>query len=873
MGPGFSPGTPRRFAIRSYYVNHMRPSTEFRVVTAAFLCLTAVGPGFSRDSQVQHALNTFDASFRIHAQQLQLRVRDLDDRVVDPFDHPGAKALVLLFTTVDCPIANRYAPEIRRLINTFRTQGIEFRLVYPHPSDQPDAIREHIKSFEYPVVALRDPSHDLVRLASATVTPEVAVYQGRQQVYRGRIDNRYAAIGVDRQTPSQRDLDAALTAIVTGRRIANATTRAVGCVISDLRGADGATEPVTFSKHIAPIVLEHCARCHRPDGPAPFSLLTYDDVRQRATLVAAVTRSRYMPPWKSEPGYGDFVGQKHLTDREIDLFRQWVGSGTPEGKGGTVATTEPVSYAARRASGWQLGTPDMIVTLPEAFDVPPDGTDVFRIFVLPLSLGGPRYVRGLEFRPGNARAVHHANIRIDRTRRSRDLDAQDAAPGYDGLLARTAEYPAGHFFGWTPGQVPSMLPASLAWRLDPATDLVIQAHMQPTGKPERVQLSVGFYFADDTPGATPSVRTPAMVRLGRQTIDIPAGVRDYTISDSFTLPVDVDVLAVQPHAHYLARTVKGFATLPDGTTKWLIQINDWDFRWQHVYRLVAPLPLPKGTIISMTYSYDNSIENARNPQPEPRRVTWGQRSSDEMGDLWVQVLTRNESDLVTLNNALRPKVLAEDVAGYEMVIRASPPDAALHEDVALLYLELGRTKDAIAHFQKALQLKPASAMAHFNLATALTVDGQLDAATEEYERALSLDPRYASAHNNLGSVLLARNRRADALRHLREAVRLDASNAQAHRNLAWELATSSLSTAADLTDAVRFAERAVALTSRREPAMLDVLAAACAASGLFERAVTVADEALRLQPADALARALRERRELYRQRRPFRVTH
>ena len=307
----------------------------------------------------------------------------------------------------------------------------------------------------------------------------------------------------------------------------------------------------------------------------------------------------------------------------------------------------------------------MIVAPDEAYTLPAEGTDVFRIFVIRLPVDAPRYVRGVEFRPGNARVVHHANIRIDRTPTSRHLDEQDPAPGYDGLMARTAEYPDGHFLGWTPGQIAPLLPKSLAWRLEPGTDLVVQLHMQPSGKPERVRPTLGLFF-----GGEPPVRTPAMLRLGSQGIDIPAGERDYTISDSYVLPVDVELLAVQPHAHYRARDIKGVATLPDGTEKGLIYISDWDFRWQHVYRFVTPLALPRGTSVTMRYSYDNSAENARNPQHPPQRAGWGQRSSDEMGDLWLQVLTRNDADL----GHARSRLSAQDARrGHHRLRDDDPP--------------------------------------------------------------------------------------------------------------------------------------------------------------------------------------------------------
>src|SRR4029077_15934709 len=156
----------------------------------------------------------------------------------------------------------------------------------------------------------------------------------------------------------------------------------------------------------------------------------------------------------------------------------------------------------------------------------------------------------LEFRPGDPRVVHHANIRIDRTRRSRELDEQDPEAGYEGLMANSAEYPDGHFLGWTPGQIAPLLPKGLAWLLTPGTDLVVELHLQPSGKPERIQPSFGLFFTNDPPE-----RIPFMLRLGSESIDIAAGAKDYTVIDSYELPVDAEIQAVQPHAHYRAREI------------------------------------------------------------------------------------------------------------------------------------------------------------------------------------------------------------------------------------------------------------------------------------------------------------------------------
>ena len=652
-----------------------------------------------------------------------------------------------------------------------------------------------------------------------------------------------------------------------------------------------ASAQATFTRDVAPILFRHCSGCHQPDGPGPFSVLTYEEVRRHATQIAAVTKTGVMPPRKAEPGYGEFIGQERLPAEDVATIQRWVAEGSNEGNPNDLPPLPAVN------NGWQLGIPDLIVRPPE-YTLSSEGTDVFRIFVIPLPTEKRRYVRGLEFRPGN-RVVHHANIRIDRTPASRRFDTEDPAPGYDGLIAHSAGYPDGHFLGWTPGQAAPLLPKGLAWTLEPGSDLVVELHMQPSGRSEIVQPTIGFFFGDDPPE-----RTPAMLRLGRQNLDIPAGESQYRSTDSFVLPVDVEVHAVQPHAHHLAREVRGTARLPDGRVQPLIYVRDWDFRWQQFYRYATPFTLPKGTTLSMEFVFDNSAANPRNPSRPPKRVGWGQRSADEMGDLWIQVVTRDAVDLATLTAAFRPKVLAEDVIGYEARIKAEPGSAALHDDAALLYLELGRPQEAVRHFGAAAAMKPESAAAHFNLGTALAFADRVEEAIARYERALALRPDYAIAHNNLGGVLFRLGRLDRAERHLTEAVRLDPANAEAHDNLgrlyserrqparavdefraaaslrpewatphaelAWLLATTEDRTIRDPQTALQFAMRAAVLTGRRDPMVLDVLAAAHAAAGDFDRAAATAQAALDLATGP-LAAGIRERLDAYRRRQPVPV--
>src|SRR5712691_11459013 len=307
--------------------------------------------------------------------------------------------------------------------------------------------------------------------------------------------------------------------------------RAGLCLAAAMPAAHGASEAagqervvaVTFSRDIAPILFEHCVVCHRPGAVGPMSLMSYQEVRPWARAIEEQVGARRMPPWKPEPGFGGpFIGNRRLSDQELALIRQWVAEGAAEGD---PANLPPMPEWP--AAGWRLGEPDLVVEMPP-YTLPAGGHDVLRKFAIPVPITGTRYVRGLEFQPGNARVAHHANMRIDSSGASRKLDDADPESGYEGVTPFGARYPPGYFLGWTPGQLRPLAPADMAWRLDPGADLLLELHLLPGQQAERVQSRIGFYFTDAAP-----TRLPATIRLGRQNLDIPAGAKDYVSRDSY----------------------------------------------------------------------------------------------------------------------------------------------------------------------------------------------------------------------------------------------------------------------------------------------------------------------------------------------------
>ncbi len=408
-------------------------------------------------------------------------------------------------------------------------------------------------------------------------------------------------------------------------------------------GLGSGPENVTFAEHVAPILYQNCTRCHRPGEAAPFALITYQDARKRAKQIAEVTGNRFMPPWHADFGYEEFANERRLTAEQINVLGAWHVQGAKEG--------DPAKTPAvpKFPEGWQLGKPDLVLTMPEAFEVPAEGRDIYWNFVLPLNLPEDKYVRAIEFRPQARSVVHHSLFYHDTSGVARTFDARDPKPGYNGMNRSNRQFDL--LGGWAVGGEALMLPPELAFHFPTNSDLVLQTHFHPSGKREVESSHVGIYFADRPPTRkfTTIQLPPAFGRISG--LDIPAGTTNYTIRDSLVTPIDLEAFAVTPHAHYLGKTFLLTATLPDGKTRTLLRISDWDFNWQEDCAFKHRIPLPKGTRLDATITYDNSSTNPRNPTSPPKRVKWGPMSTDEMAAVTLNVIPARDAELAQLKEA------------------------------------------------------------------------------------------------------------------------------------------------------------------------------------------------------------------------------
>ncbi len=401
--------------------------------------------------------------------------------------------------------------------------------------------------------------------------------------------------------------------------------------------------------------------------------------------------------------------------------------------------------------------------------------------------------------------------------------------------------PDSHFLFWKPGSVPSAEPAGLAWRLDPGDDLVLNVHMQPSGKPEQVRPSVGLYFTD-----RPQTKFPMLVQLEHDgVLDIPAGDADFLVTDDFRLPVDADVLAVYPHAHYLGKLLEGYATLPDGRREWLVRIPDWDLNWQAVYHYRRPVFLPKGTVISMRYHYDNSEGNKRNPNRPPVRVRGGDQSTDEMGHLWLQLLPRGEGDQRAV---LQEAVMRRRLEKY-------PADFSAHFNLGALMLRHGRTDAAIEYLREALRAKPDQPAALNALGAAFETQNKFAEAEEEFRHALRVQPEYTNARYNLANALAAQGKLDDAVGEFRQVVAAAPEDKAARERFAEALRESG--EAAERAGKLEAAAKNYAELARLAPsdaAVRNSYGVVLARAGAFAAAAEQFEAALKSDPSNEAAR-------------------
>jgi len=526
-----------------------------------------------------------------------------------------AKGKVTLYLSTDCPVAMAYTPRIIRLHEEFGKRGIEFEALFPNEGETAKAIQEYMKERAYRFPAKPD-AQARQAIADGIERVPTAVVRSADGgiVYVGPIDDNKQADRVKRHYVAD-----VLRALVAGRKVSPSRVEAFGCILMPGDPGERST-PVTYATDVAPILHKRCAPCHRPGEVAPFSLLTYADAKKWHANIAEATFRRAMPPWKAVDGFGEFHEPNRLTDAEIAVLQEWSKAGAP--RGDVAKEPPPPKFPA----DWAMGTPDLVVEMPRPFKVYAEGRDIYRYFVITPKLDKPVFVTGMDVRPGNRKVVHHVIAFLDSQGRAAQLEAEskDGQPGYAAFGA-PGFVPEGSLGGWAPGVQPAKLPKGVGMELKPGTSIVLQIHYHPTGKEETDQTKVALYFAKE-----PVTHKTQIAWLANPFFRLKPGESNQRVTFRFPVPADVTLYALMPHMHLLGKSMKATLELPDGETRPLVWVDNWDFNWQLIYQLKTPMRIPRGSRVLVEAWYDNSEQNPNQPNRPPKEVRWGEQTTDEM---------------------------------------------------------------------------------------------------------------------------------------------------------------------------------------------------------------------------------------------------
>lgn len=589
-------------------------------------------------------------------------------------------ATVVVFLGTECPLAKLYGQRLVEMAAKYQPQGVQFVGINSNRQDTLVEMAHYalVHKIEFPL--LKDPDCRVADQFGATRTPEAFVLDDTQTIrYWGRIDDQYG-VGYARGKPSTSELAAALDQLLAGKPIATAQTTAVGCLISRPNSIKPHGD-VTYSNQIARIMQQHCLECHREGQIAPFALSNYDEVAAWSETMLEVIDDGRMPPWHANPEHGKFLNDARMPDEDKRLLQTWVDNGLPQGDPADLP--EPREFA----EGWRIPEPDLVLKMPEPFEVPAKGVVDYQHFVFDPGFTEDKWVIGSEARPGNRAVVHHLVLFYI-------PPGQDTYRPEDPLFNIVAAF--------APGMPAIMGPENLALRIPAGSKLCFQMHYTPNGSPQTDVSEVGLIFTD-----AENVEKEFINEAGLNfAFMIPPGAENYRVDASYTFPFDSLIYTLTPHMHYRGKSFRFTAHYPDQSKEILLDVPRYDFNWQNVYMLAEPKPMPAGTKIEMVAHFDNSEKNLLNPDPTAR-VFWGDQTWQEMM-IGSVTLSRADQDL----RQGPPRVETMEDGKHLVHFRYRPTEEVESVHVAGTFNNWSQTAEPLegpddeGYYSAAVELKP-----------------------------------------------------------------------------------------------------------------------------------------------------------------------
>lgn len=547
---------------------------------------------------------------------------------------------VVAFLGTECPLAKLYGPRLVELAAKYESKKVGFVAIDANQQDTLAEMAQYARTSKMEFPFLKDPANAVADSFGAVRTPEVFVLDRQQTIrYHGRIDDQYG-IGFTRNEPKRQDLAIAIDELLAGKEISSAETPAAGCHIGRVHRGKPKGD-ITYSKDIAVIMQNHCANCHRSGEIGPFSLTSYEDVVSWSSTIREVIQEQRMPPWHASSEAGHFVNDRRLSDGEKKSLFDWIDNGMPAGN--LKETPPPRQFT----EGWQIPTPDLVMTMDEPYKVPAKGTVEYQYFPMNVTFDEDKWISAAEARPGNRAVVHH-------------LILFWVPPGFERRVAEASL--KNSIASFAPGMPAWQASPGMARRIPKGAKLYIQAHYTPNGSETTDQSKVGIVFADPKL-VHQQLLTDAVVNFR---LKIPPHADNAMFKADYGFRRDMRLVSLLPHMHLRGKAFKIESIDPDGSTRLLLNVPRYDFNWQNTYTFAEPLKMREGSKLLCTAWYDNSEKNPANPDPG-QTVGWGDQTWEEMLVAQIELVLDDQD----LQRGL-PTVKPLDGDTYEVTFKYRP---------------------------------------------------------------------------------------------------------------------------------------------------------------------------------------------------------
>ena len=578
---------------------------------------------------------TATASSVAAGQELEFRLTDLDGKKISveaSADSQPKRLTAVCFLGTECPLARLYASRLNGFAEEF--PQVRFVGIFSNRQDSEQDIEAYQAKYKLNFPIAKDTQNIVADKFQAERTPEVFLLdQNLKVIYRGRIDDQYQP-GIAKANPHRQDLKVAITESLAGDEISQPRTQPEGCLIGRVKTESG-DNSITYANQISRLLQNHCAECHREGEIGPMQLMDYDEVVGWAEMIVEVVEENRMPPWHADPNHGDFINERRMTTAEKQMLKDWVAAGTP--KGDMEQMPEPREFA--KTSEWRLPKkPDAVVEMRDKpFTIPAEGTVEYQYFVVDPKFEEDKWVTSAEILPGNRSVLHHSIVFI------RPPDGGS----FRGI---------GWLAAYVPGQSAPAFNPKAGRKIPAGSKFVFQQHYTPIGKETTDMTRIGLVFGDEEK-IEDEVFT--IVAMDQQFL-IPPQAKNHKVSANFEyLPEHGNLLGISPHMHYRGKSFEVIANTKDpnsdsvskeSTKQTLLKVPEYDFNWQHIYQFKNPVPMESLESMKFVAAFDNSSENAANPDPD-QHVSWGDQTWEEMAVVFAMVSAPRKQKVIELERS------------------------------------------------------------------------------------------------------------------------------------------------------------------------------------------------------------------------------